>query len=162
MVANMPQIQFTAGLMQHLLRFSMQHYQWFWPDGMWQLCTPPSQQCAGNLIQMAAMPTVFFKIPSTHSFRSPTTNQWTTHDATKPGTQCLSSHLTSNQSQPFYCPLHLSPGCSSSAGWHWHSVTADDAGCTDALTLLSVLCIASFLFITFHTVQFSTQKLSCG
>jgi hypothetical protein len=148
-------------MMLHLLRFPMQHYQGFWPDGMWQLCTPPSQQCAGNLIQMAAMPTVLFKIPPTYSIRSPTTNQSTTHDATKPATQCLSSNLTCIQSQPFYCPLHLSPGCSSNAGWHWHCVTADGVGCTDALTLFSVLCIVSFHFITFPTVQFSTQKLSC-
>jgi hypothetical protein len=49
-VANLPQIQFRAGLMLHVVRFSQQHYQGFWSDGMWQLCTPPPPQCAGNLI----------------------------------------------------------------------------------------------------------------
>jgi hypothetical protein len=53
------------------------------------------------------MPTVLFNIPCTYSFRSPTTNQWTAHGATKPATQSFSSHLTCTQSQAFYCPLQL-------------------------------------------------------
>ena len=106
MVATIPQIKFTAGLMLHVLRFSQHHYQGIWSDGMWQLCTSHSQQCAGDLIQMAAMPTVLFKIQSTYTFRSPTTHQWTTQGATKPATQCFSYHLTCIQSRPFYCHSH--------------------------------------------------------
>jgi hypothetical protein len=41
MVLNLPQIQFTAGLMLHIVRFSEQHYQEFWTDGMWQLHNNP-------------------------------------------------------------------------------------------------------------------------
>jgi hypothetical protein len=70
---------------------------------------------------------------------------------TKPATQCFSSHLTCIQPQPSYCSVRLSPGCSSSACRHWHCVTTDGAGCTDALSLATetALC-ALYRRFSFH------------
>lgn len=125
---------------------------------------PPPKQCARNLIQMAAMPIVLLKIPSTYSFRSPTTNQWTTHGATQPATQCFSSHLTCIQSQHFYCPSHLLlikclvTLALRNSWWCWlHWCTQSDNGdCS--------LCFVSPLFISSPSSLCSsqTQKLSCG